>query len=67
MSQYPVENIRTVALVGHGSTGKTTLLESLLYRNGVIKEVGTVEKGNTVGDFHGKRSQTLPAHNGGSP
>ena len=51
MSQYPVENIRTVALVGHGSTGKTTLLESLLYRNGVIKEVGTVEKGNTVGDF----------------
>ena len=51
MSQYPVENIRTVALVGHGSSGKTTLLEALLYRNGVIKEVGTVEKGNTVGDF----------------
>ena len=51
MSQYPVENIRTVALVGHGSTGKTTLMEALLYRNGVIKEVGTVEKGNTVGDF----------------
>lgn len=51
MSQYPVENLRTVALVGHGSTGKTTLLEALLYRNGVIKEVGTVEKGNTVSDF----------------
>lgn len=51
MSQYPVENLRTVALVGHGSTGKTTLLEALLYRNCVIKEVGTVEKGNTVSDF----------------
>ncbi len=51
MSQYPVENLRTVALVGHGSTGKTTLMEALLYRNGVISEVGSVEKGNTVGDF----------------
>ena len=51
MSQYPVENLRTVALVGHGSTGKTTLMEALLYRNGVISEVGAVEKGNTVGDF----------------
>ena len=51
MSQYPVENLRTVALVGHGSTGKTTLMEALLYRNGVINEVGAVEKGNTVGDF----------------
>ena len=51
MSQYPVENLRTVALVGHGSTGKTTLMEALLYRNGVISEVGAVEKGDTVGDF----------------
>ena len=43
MSQYPVENLRTVALVGHGSTGKTTLMEALLYRNGVISDVGAVE------------------------
>ena len=51
MSQYPVENLRTIAFVGHGSSGKTTLVESLLYRNGMIKEVGSVEKGTTVCDF----------------
>ena len=42
MSQYPVENLRTIAFVGHGSSGKTTLVESLLYRNVMIKEVGSV-------------------------
>ena len=51
MSQYPVENLRTIAFVGHGSSGKTTLVEALLYRNGMIKEVGSVEKGTTVCDF----------------
>lgn len=51
MSQYPVENIRTVAFVGHGSTGKTSLVEALLYRSGMIKEVGAIEKANTVCDF----------------
>lgn len=51
MSQYPVENIRTVAFVGHGSTGKTSLVEALLYRSSMIKEVGAIEKANTVCDF----------------
>lgn len=50
MSQYPVENLRTIAFVGHGSSGKTTLVEALLYRNGMISEVGSVEKGTTVCD-----------------
>ncbi len=51
MSLYPVENIRTIAFVGHGSTGKTTLVEALLYRSGMISEVGSIEKGTTVCDF----------------
>ena len=50
MSQYPVENLRTVALVGHGASGKTTLAEALLYRNGKISEPGSIEKGTTVCD-----------------
>ena len=43
--------IRTVALVGHGAAGKTTLAESLLAASGAITSRGSVEKGNTVCDF----------------
>ena len=43
--------LRTVALVGHGAAGKTTLAESLLAATGAIASRGSVEKGNTVCDF----------------
>ena len=43
--------IRTVALVGHGAAGKTTLAESLLAASGAINSRGSVEKGSTVCDF----------------
>ncbi len=51
MSQTRSAHIRTVALVGHGAAGKTTLAESLLAASGAIKNRGSVEKGNTVCDF----------------
>ncbi|WP_114973830.1 elongation factor G [Rhodoferax ferrireducens] len=51
MSQNPSAHIRTVALVGHGAAGKTTLIESLLAAAGAIDSRGAVEKGNTVCDF----------------
>ena len=44
-------NLRTVALVGHGAAGKTTLAETLLVASGAITTRGSVEKGNTVCDF----------------
>ncbi len=50
MSNYLTENLRTVALVGHGTSGKTSLIEAMLYRSGAIAEPGTVERGNTVCD-----------------
>ena len=50
MSNYLTENLRTVALVGHGSCGKTSLSEAMLYRTGMISELGSIERGNTMCD-----------------
>ena len=51
MSKYITEAIRSVALVGHGAAGKTTLAEALLHSAGAIAVRGSVEKGSTVCDF----------------
>ena len=50
MSGYSTENLRTIAFVGHGAAGKTSLIESMLKRCGAITEAGSIEKGTTVCD-----------------
>lgn len=51
MPKYTTQSIRTIALVGHGAAGKTSLAEALLHAAGAVPNKGLVEKGNTVCDF----------------
>ena len=45
------KDIRNVAIIGHNGTGKTNLIEQMLYYAGVLSHPETVESGKTVSDY----------------
>jgi elongation factor G len=55
---YDPNNIRNVVVLGHQGSGKTSLIEALLFEQKVISKKGTVEEGTTVSDYT-KEEKTL--------
>ncbi len=53
MKSYQSENIRNIGIIGHGDSGKTSLVSALLFLSGAVNRLGRVEDGNTVTD-HGE-------------
>lgn len=51
MKAYHSNEIRNLSLLGAAGSGKTTLVEAMLYESGVIKRRGTIEAGTTVSDY----------------
>src|SRR5467141_3801042 len=51
MKVYEITEIRNVGIIGHGSSGKTSLTSALLFSSGTVNRLGRVDQGNTVTDF----------------
>lgn len=51
MKEYKVESVRNIGIIGHGSTGKTSLLETILYNAKETDRIGRIEDGTTISDY----------------
>ena len=51
MDMVSTKQIRNICLLGHGSAGKTSVAEAMLYISGGTDRLGTVGEGNTVLDY----------------
>src|SRR5688500_3583914 len=57
MREYKSEDIRNIAVVGHGASGKTTLVDALAFVSGSSKRHGAVKDGTALTDFDAEETQ----------
>ena len=51
MKNYDSSHIKNIALAGHSASGKTSVVEALLYKAGATDRLGKTLDGNTVSDY----------------
>ena len=64
MKEYASEFLRNVAVVGHGKTGKTSILDACIFNSGAAKRLGKVDDGTSLLDYEAeetKRKMTIGA------
>ncbi len=57
MALTPIQDIRNIAFCGHGSAGKTMLIDKILTSTGTIKRAASVDDGTSVCDFDEEEKQ----------
>ena len=63
MKQYEARDLRNLAVVGHGASGKTSLVEAMLVLGKEINRMGSIASGSTVSDYHpGEKERQISIH-----
>lgn len=59
MNVYTTDKIRNVVLLGHGSCGKTALVEAMAFLAGMTTRMGKISDGNTISDYDKEETKRL--------
>ena len=62
LKEYKADQIRNVAIIGHGGTGKSTLLDAMLVVGGKIDKIGNPNQGTLTSDYDDDEKEEDDVH-----